>query len=206
MTLTEIGIKFNTDKATYHRYTDIYDRILSPLRDAPVKILEIGILNGASLLMWREYFSVAQIYGADINSYSHLNSFRISTIVINQEKEDQLLNLSNDFDIIIDDGGHTMLQQQLTFRIMFQKLRAGGIYILEDLHTSLSGFYETYQSNNFNNTLKLLEDFQKGKLSEDSQYHITKEDFNSLLLIIESIEIIRNSNQSITSIIKKSLS
>jgi len=203
MNLTDIGVKFNTDKATYHRYTDFYDRVLCHLRDVPIRMLEIGILNGASLLMWDEYFLFAKIYGVDIHPYSYLDSSKISTIVANQEEQEQLLSLPEDLDVIIDDGGHTMLQQQLTFKIMFQKLKANGIYILEDLHTSLPGFYSSYQSNDYNNTLRLLEDLQNKHLSEDNQYYITIDDFNALLDQIETIEIINNSSQSMTSIIKK---
>jgi hypothetical protein len=203
MRLTELGIKFNTDKATYHRYTGFYDELLFPLQNSPINFLEIGILNGASLLMWNEYFPNAKIYGVDINPHSHLNSDKITTIVANQEKERDLLALPNDLHVIVDDGGHTMLQQQLTLKVMFKKLLPGGTYILEDLHTSLPGFYSSYQSNPYNNTLRLLKDLQNKKLSEDSSYHITSDDFNNLLNQIEKIEIIENSSQSITSIIKK---
>ena len=203
MTLTEIGTKFNTDKATYHRYTDFYDRLLSHLRDDSINFLEIGILNGASLMMWNEYFSAAKIYGADINLCTHLDSSKVTTIVANQENEEDLLKLPDNLHVILDDGGHTMLQQQLTLKVMFKKLLPGGIYILEDLHTSLPGFYNSYESNAYNNTIKLLTDLQNKQLSKDSQYHITSDDFYELLDQIESIEIIENSNQSITSVIKK---
>ncbi len=203
MRLTDLGIKFNTDKATYHGYTNFYDELLSHLQNSPINFLEIGILNGASLMMWSEYFPNAKIYGVDINPYPHLNSDKITTIVTNQEKEEDLLALPDNLHVIVDDGGHTMLQQQLTLKVMFNKLLPGGTYILEDLHTSLPGFYNSYQSDLYNNTLKLLKDLQNKKLSEDSNYHITSDDFNKLLNQIENIEIIENSSQSITSIIKK---
>jgi hypothetical protein len=203
MTLTNLGIKFNTDKATYHRYTDFYDKLLFPLQNFPINFLEIGILNGASLMMWNEYFPNAKIYGVDINPHPHLNSGKIITIVANQEKEEELLALPNDLHVIVDDGGHTMFQQQLTLKVMFKKLLPGGTYILEDLHTSLPGFYSSYGSDAYNNTIKLLKDLQNKKISQDSNYHITSNDFDELLEQIESIEIIENSSQSITSIIKK---
>jgi hypothetical protein len=203
MTLTEIGAKFNTDKTTYHKYTDHYDRVLSHLRDTPISFLEIGVLNGASIMMWSEYFSHADVYGVDINPCSHLDSSKITTIVANQEVEEELLKLPDNLNVIVDDGGHTMLQQQLTFKVMFKKLMPGGIYILEDLHTSLPEFYNFYQSDPYNNTLKLLKDLQNKQISEDSMYHISLDDFNELLDQIESVEIIENSIQSITSVIKK---
>jgi hypothetical protein len=39
-------------------------------------------------------------------------------------------------DIIIDDGGHTMSQQQISLKTMMLQLNDGGIYVIEDLHTS----------------------------------------------------------------------
>lgn len=205
MTLTEIGIKYNTDKATYHRYTDIYDRVLSHLREVNVKLLEIGVLYGSSIKMWEEYFKNGLIYGVDIYDKSQYNTSRITTLIANQEKEADLLSIPNNFDIIIDDGGHTMLQQQLTLKILLPKLKPGGIYILEDLHTSLPRFYNSYQSTPFNNTLKLLTDLAHKQLSPDAQYHITSGDFENLLSMIDIIEIHTNSDQSITSIIRKAL-
>ena len=42
------------------------------------------------------------------------------------------------FDIIVDDGGHTMLQQQNTLAALWDRLQPGGLFIVEDLHTSLN--------------------------------------------------------------------
>lgn len=203
MKLTDIGIKFNTDKATYHKFTDAYDAALSNLRGNEISILEIGIWNGASLMMWNEYFPFAKIYGVDINPYTHLDTERIKTIIANQESREQLSALPDKLDVIVDDGGHTMLQQQLTLSVMFKKLVPGGIYILEDLHTSLPHFYSSYQSTPYNNSIKLLEDLKRGDVSKDSQYHISEQEFYDLVDSIETIEIIRISDQSVTSIIKK---
>lgn len=41
-----------------------------------------------------------------------------------------------DFDIIIDDGGHTMVQQILSLQILWQAIKPGGMYFCEDLETS----------------------------------------------------------------------
>ena len=125
-------------------------------------------------------------------------------MIINQEKSDELLSIPGEFDVIIDDGGHTMLQQQLTLKtILGPKLKHGGIYILEDLHTSKDRYFNSHGSNDLNNTLNLLEDLKNSKLRENNQYFINKTDFNSLLNLIESIEIIETGEYSVTSIIKK---
>lgn len=204
MTLHEIGLKYKTDKSTNHNFTQVYDIHLSPLRNQNLRLLEIGISEGPSLKMWEEYFQSSQIIGVDILERSYMNTERIHTMVINQEKKDELLSIPGEFDVIIDDGGHTMYQQQLTLETMFSpKLKYGGIYILEDLHTSKDYYYNSHGSNPLNNTLNLLEDLKNGKLRENNQYFINEDNFNFLLNLIESIEIIETKKYSITSIIKK---
>ena len=39
-------------------------------------------------------------------------------------------------DILLDDGGHMMNQQIVTFREMFPHVKDGGLYMCEDCHTS----------------------------------------------------------------------
>lgn len=204
MTLHEIGLKYGTDKSTNHNFTPFYDSNLSYLRDQNIKLLEIGISEGPSLKMWEEYFQNGHIIGVDILERSYMNTDRITTMIIDQEKADELLSIPGEFDIIIDDGGHTMFQQQLTLKTLLgPKLKNGGIYILEDLHTSKSNYYHSHGGNNLNNTLNLLNDLKNNKLREPNQYFITQEDFDTLLTLIESIEIIETKPLSVTSIIKK---
>jgi len=52
------------------------------------------------------------------------------------------LDFPEELDIFIDDGGHTMKQQAVTFESMFWSIRDGGIYLCEDLHTSYWKEYE----------------------------------------------------------------
>ena len=74
MNLTEIGIKYGTDKVR-HGYTEIYNKILDKYRLDNFNFLEIGVFYGSSIKMWNEYFTNAQIYAADyyrgINGNKH---------------------------------------------------------------------------------------------------------------------------------------
>jgi hypothetical protein len=204
MSLHELGLKHKTDKAHYHNFTHIYDERLKNLIDEPINFLEIGVEHGYSLKMWCEYFKKAKIFGADILDKSFMDDERIKTFKINQENEKDLTLLPKNLDVIVDDGGHTMLQQQLTFKIVFDRnLKSGGVFILEDLHTSKERYYTTHGSNDKNNTLKLLFDLKNKKISEDNQYFITKLEFDKLLSQIESIDIYEIGDDSITSIIIK---
>jgi hypothetical protein len=200
MSLQEIGYKYQTDKATHHRFCDVYDRYLSNIKNEKLVFLEIGILNGSSIKMWEEYLPNSLIYGADLYDKSFLNSERIKTFILNQEKDDDLNKIDIKFDVIIDDGGHTMLQQQKTLNIMINKMKSNGIYILEDLHTSLLEEKHGYGNTKTNNTLNLIKDLKTGNLSSND-YFINEYDFNRILSKIKYIEIYETKPGSITSII-----
>jgi hypothetical protein len=212
MSLKEIGLKEKTDKALFHNFCDIYDEVLKDYRNLEINFLEIGIQNGYSLKMWSEYFTKAKIYGADIDEKRHIDDNRIKTFKVNQEDKNQLLSIPGEFDIIIDDGGHTMLQQQVTLSTMFKKLKRGGLFILEDLHTSNPEFYgyQSFGANNENNTIRLLKDLMNKKMTS-YEYFISKDDFDDLISNIDSIELFeidpvdvtKQGCKSITSLIRK---
>ena len=64
--LDALGRIAGTEKATYHSTTILYASHLAPWREHPVRLLEIGVKDGASLKMWDDFFTHpdAQIYGA----------------------------------------------------------------------------------------------------------------------------------------------
>ena len=144
--LDSIGKKFNTDKSSKcHGFLEFYDKELSKLRNSKIKLLEIGIFNGSSLSTWREYFSEGQIYGVDINAtYIENQKNRdlpnVHISYLDQSKKEELVAFFKEygpFDVIIDDGSHIISHQKLTLEIGLEFLTPEGIYILEDLHTSL---------------------------------------------------------------------
>jgi hypothetical protein len=140
--LTRLAEGTETDKGLRgHYYTELYDVFFLPLKNGAAKILEIGIASGDSLKMWMDYFPRATIYGIDIVPKTKLDSARIKTFVADQADRTQLESFigkfGGDFDIIIDDGGHLMNQQQISLGFLFKYVKPGGYYIIEDLHTSL---------------------------------------------------------------------
>ena len=145
--LTQLGVHYNTNKAFYHGYTRFYDNLLSKRRESLQTMLEIGIDTGASMLMWRDYFSNAQIYGIDLVIPSAVqNQPRLVPGVADQEHVDQLQSLLTQwnnpmFDFIIDDGGHHVKQQRVSFEFLWSRVKPGGVYIIEDLHTNILPFF-----------------------------------------------------------------
>jgi len=122
-------------------YFEVYERHLSRFRGTDVNLVEIGVYQGGSLQMWKHYFGErARIWGVDINpDVARFEEDRIRIIVGDQSDRDFLRAVIDSvprIDILIDDGGHTMLQQRTTMEELFPKIDANGVYICEDLHTS----------------------------------------------------------------------
>ncbi len=138
-TLTALGTKYGTDKVT-HGFCAFYDRHLAGRRQSVSKVLEIGVFRGASLRMWRDYFPTAEIHGFDQRLPEGTLPSRIHLHRGDQAKPADLDGLmqrvGSRLDLVIDDGGHTMEQQQVTLAHLFPHVCSGGLYIVEDLHTS----------------------------------------------------------------------
>jgi len=122
-------------------YFDIYEQYFAKYRGKDVLILEIGVYHGVSLQMWKNYFGdKAKIYGIDINPECKKFEEEGIKIFIGSQADGHFLRevilQLPPIDILIDDGGHTMHQQITAFKEMFKHVKADGIYICEDLHTS----------------------------------------------------------------------
>lgn len=125
----------------WSHYFDIYHRHLSKFRNKEVTIVEIGVYRGGSLKMWENYFGEdASIIGIDIdNSCNLYASDNIEIIIGDQEDRDflkQVCSKIGPVDVIIDDGGHTMAQQKNSFEELYALVKSGGVYLVEDVHTS----------------------------------------------------------------------
>jgi len=141
MSLDDIAKKHGTDKSSIsHNYTKYYELLFSPIQNQRLKIIEIGIASGASLRMWKEYFPLATIYGIDVSlGYKKYEEERINVIAGDQNNSDFLKTLYTtvgECDIIIDDGSHVSKHQVTSFTHLFPLVKAGGYYVIEDLHTS----------------------------------------------------------------------
>ena len=122
-------------------YFDIYDRHFSKFRNKKVTVLEFGVSHGGSLEMWKKYFGKkARIIGVDINpECKRFQEGQIEIHIGSQEDPEFLKKLMKKIgtvDIVIDDGGHTMRQQLTTFDHTYSSVNMGGVYLVEDLHTS----------------------------------------------------------------------
>lgn len=125
----------------WDHYIEVYDLYFNKYRGKEVHILEIGVSQGGSLEMWKRYFGEKMhLYGVDINPRcKELEDDQVTIFIGEQEDKNFLNELRNKIpkvDILIDDGGHTMIQQIVTFEEMFSHVKDDGIYLCEDTHTS----------------------------------------------------------------------
>lgn len=212
-TLPEFCDSFPTDKcANKHGFVEIYEPLFAPLRKDSIRFFEIGILNGVSHLMWRTYFRQAAIFGIDLRDYSRQSARSgVMTFVADQSNRDDLsafINASGgDFDVILDDGGHAMDHQQVSLGYLFSQVKPGGMFIIEDVHTSLPDFYadSAFKVNETetNTTLMMLETFiRTGDIYSE---YMTEEEALYLESTIERIELHyrRNQKHSIVCVIHK---
>jgi cephalosporin hydroxylase len=128
-------------------YFDIYDRHFAPYRGKEITVVEFGVSHGGSLQMWKKYFGrKARIVGVDINpACAAFTEPRIEVVIGDQEDRKFLRALRKKvgpIDVVIEDGGHTMPQQINTFEVLWPAMRDGGVFLLEDLHTSYWPHYD----------------------------------------------------------------
>ena len=146
MLLYDLAKKYNTNKG-WHGYTSFYDKLFKEDRNNYKHFFEIGIDQGASLFAWRDYFPNSIIYGIDINiPDSIINQDRISFAKADQSDEFQLLNVIESwdkpqFDCILDDGGHFVSMQRISIETLWQFVKKGGYYVIEDLHTNIRALH-----------------------------------------------------------------
>jgi hypothetical protein len=209
--LEEMCEAFPTDKCMDgHNFVEIYDQIFAPMRDSSMRFFEIGILNGVSHLMWDEYFNDAKIFGIDIRDYAEKSKGSgIMTFVADQSNREDLSRFidtsGGHFNVVLDDGGHAMDHQQVSLGYLFPQVEPGGMFIIEDIHTSLPQYYQGFKvnENESNTTLLMIELFIRTGMIK-SEY-MTPEEMLYLQENIERIELHyrRNKKHSVMCIIYK---
>ncbi len=126
----------------WHHYFEIYHRHFAAFRGKAPVVVEIGVFHGGSLQMWRDYFGPGcRIVGIDNRPECAQFADDDITILIGDQADRRFLASVREsvphIDILIDDGGHTMNQQIATFEELYPHLSPRGIYLCEDVHTSL---------------------------------------------------------------------
>jgi hypothetical protein len=125
----------------WHHYLPIYERYFQPWRNRPLRMLEIGVSKGGSLAMWRQYFGPeAVIFGIDIDPSCAKLDGQNGQVRIGSQADPVFLRKvvaeMGGIDIVLDDGSHVGEHMNASLDFLFPLLSEGGIYLVEDLHTS----------------------------------------------------------------------
>ena len=158
--LSDLAQKYDVDMYELG-YLEHYEKRFDSIRNDVKKVLEIGVETGCSHRMWLEYFPNATIYGFDIfneedrSGYCDTlrekmngNPYLERSVLFKGDQQDVidlgrfLTMYGRDFDLIIDDGGHTMRQMQVSLTMLLDAVKSGGYYVIEDLH-SCSGQWKS---------------------------------------------------------------
>jgi hypothetical protein len=121
--LKKIFLKAKTDKGYLHGYYRVYDRILAPLQNQPISMLEIGVDTELSIHAWQMYFpKVKQISGIAFQTaltHDKFNNDKKTSFFVGSQDNPKLLarvcNTTGPFDLIIDDGSHIPEHQIASF-------------------------------------------------------------------------------------------
>ena len=168
-------------------YLSSYDLLFRDFRSRNVRILEIGIQNGGSLEVWAKYFpNFEKVVGCDIDEKCARLTYdddRISVVVgdaTDPTTEQRIIEISGQFDIIIDDGSHESGDIVKAFARYFKHLAPGGLFVAEDLHCSYwnddfnGGLHAPFSSISFFKRLADVINFEhwgvKATASEALQY------------------------------------
>lgn len=201
--LDDLANKYWTDKGSQysgpsrHGYASFYDKVLSPIRDKSIRMLEVGVCmegtsGGHSILMWREYFEKASIYTFDIVDMS--NHPAITSYPDNfffrgdQGNRDDLTTMYKTygnlpFDFILEDGSHTTEHQMISLGHLFKYVKSGGVYFLEDI--SIPNHQVCCIRND--ETFETIDRFQK--TGEFISQYMTDEESDYLKKNIKKIEL-----------------
>lgn len=205
--LSQLGIKYGTDKADVHQFTPFYNSHLEKHREDFKYVMEIGILTNASLKMWQDYFPNATIVGVDNEVREEYVSDRTKIFLADQSQPFQLERVidltTKEYDMILDDGSHIVSHQYISWGTLFPYVKSGGYYIIEDLHCNFFPKWPLWNDKDVMiSTLEAVESLKEG---EFRYQYLTDEQAQYIQDNTESVEIFDRTGEydSITAIIKK---
>ena len=157
-------INSNKTSTKHKKYFEVYDEIFRDFIGKKIIFVEVGVLNGGSLEMWRKYFGLdCRIIGIDFNPECKKFEKEGIEIFIGDQSDpkfwDYFFDKVGKVDIILDDGGHTNLQQIITTVKSIENLNDKGLLVVEDTHTSyMSEFGNPCKESFINFSKKIIDD------------------------------------------------
>ena len=124
---------YDTDKNDLGYIENFYDNFFLKFANKTINFIEIGVYNGGSIKLWRDYLHPeSEIYASDINYFEHVEG--TYSVIGDMYSDDQVAKFADEyFDLIIDDGPHTFESFVLLMQKYFSKLKSGGSLVIEDI-------------------------------------------------------------------------
>lgn len=140
----------NADKGTTHSYMELYDEWLAKYEHTTANIVEIGVSQGYSVVMLASYFKNASILGIELFPNLIIKEFQDNVTIIEGDATvpETANKVPGNVDVLIDDGSHRVIDQITSFKLFWNKINAGGIYIIEDID-DLKGFTNAISTDPF---------------------------------------------------------
>lgn len=162
--LSQSLVQHGSDKSTGKHYHMVYSSLFED-PSLVESVLEVGLgsnnphvvsnmgpcgIPGASLRAFRDFFTTAHIYGADIDRQILFQESRISTFYVDQLEENTLHDLDKylpeKIDLLIDDGLHSPASNLITFFYFSHKVSVGGWIVIEDISSSTKPIWQLVSS------------------------------------------------------------
>ena len=183
---------WGTDKNDWHGYCDYYEESLTQYKDKEVSILELGTNYGCSAILWHDFLSKSKLLLLDVAEtinpkcweimdndrfiYANCDAYDVDT------PENVRGVRPEGFDIVFDDGPHTLKSQKECIELYLPMLNKGGTMYIEDVQ-EVEWFEE------------LRETFDEVKESLDGEYvcedvdlRYVKDRYDDLIFVIKRVD------------------
>lgn len=194
-----LGGKFGSDKSVFnsktpfkHSYTATYNILFSHLKNDHINLAEIGILDNASIKMWREFFTNANIDGFEFEeklifiakneNLKNTNYFK-TDVKSRESIKNSFSKADKKYDIIIDDSTHNFDDQINVIYTVKSFLKSGGYLIIEDISSKKI----KHSEKNYHEAIKAI----KSEFNDiffincDSRYNYAGIFFNHKILVFK---------------------
>ncbi len=173
-------------------YFQVYADLFEKYRNQEITFVEVGVLNGGSLFMWREFFGPrARIIGVELNPEAKKWETDGFEIYIGSQSDPEFWNnffkTIGSVDLILDDGGHTYEQQIITAHQCIPHIKDGGLLVVEDTHTSYMQTFGYPTQYSFMEWTKKLIDNINARFPGLSHSNLIYKNFIYSISIFESI-------------------
>jgi hypothetical protein len=187
----------------HKKYFEVYDKIFERFRNKKITFVEVGVLNGGSLEIWKKYFHEdSRIIGIDLNpECKKFEEKGVEIFIGDQSSEifwDNFFKKVGKVDILLDDGGHTNLQQIITIIKSTKNINNDGIIVTEDTHSSYMSKFGNPSRYSFINFAKKLIDDINFKFPNLGKFENSLNDYIYSIAFFESFVVFHINTQKTT--------